>query len=270
MITSNAPSDAAASAGAPAATPASSRLPATYVLVSGFWLGASIWRDVAGVLSEHGHAVHAVDLTGMGERAALASPETDLATHIDDVVRVLEEHDLHDVVLVGHSYGALVTTGAADRVPERVARLVYVDAGPLPDGVAQADFEGPAARAAHEELVVTHGEGWMLPSPPWAVLAADVPEVDAEAVALLESSSRPQPWRTATSAVALTGAWEHLPRTGVLCSFGVDQVRHLASQVPMFAPMADGDWTYIELPTWHWPMVSRPEDLAAALEPADR
>ena len=157
----------------------------TYVLVPGFWLGASVWRPVADSLRERGHVVHAVDLSGMGERAHLASPETDLTTHIDDVVHLLEQQNLHDVVLVGHSYGALVTTGAADRMPERVARLVYVDSGPLPDGMAQADFEGPDARAANEDLVMTHGQGWKLPPPPWAVLAAEVPEVDDTAVAAL-------------------------------------------------------------------------------------
>ncbi|WP_345710506.1 alpha/beta hydrolase [Kineococcus glutinatus] len=242
----------------------------TYVLVPGFWLGASIWRAVADPLRAHGHVVHAVDLSGMGERAHLASPQTDLTTHVDDVVHLLEQHDLHDVVLVGHSYGALVTTGAADRVPERVARLVYIDSGPLPDGTAQADFDGPEARMADEDRVMTDGEGWKLPPPPWSVIAAEVPEVDDDAVAALVESSRPQPWRTATQPVALTGAWERLPRTGVLCSFSLEQLRQMAPGAPVFVHMVDGDWTYVELPTWHWPMVSRPVELAEVLESVSR
>lgn len=242
----------------------------TYVLVPGFWLGAAVWNTVADRLRARGHVVHAVDLTGMGEQAHLASPGTDLATHIEDVVCVLEQHDLRDVVLVGHSYGALVTTGAADRVPGRVARLVYVDSGPLPEGLSQADFEGPAARAANEELVTTHGQGWLLPPPPWAELAAGVPGVDDTVVATLVEDSRPQPWRTATQPVALTGAWERLPRTGVLCTFTLEQVRQLAPHAPVFAHMVDGDWTYVELPTWHWPMVSRPAELADVLASAGR
>ena len=243
---------------------------ATYVLVPGFWLGAWVWRPVADSLRERGHAVYAVELSGMGERAHLASPETDLTTHIDDVVHLLEQQNLHDVVLVGHSYGALVTTGAADRVPERVARLVYVDSGPLPDGMAQADFEGPDARAANEDLVMTHGEGWKLAPPPWAVLAAEVPEVDDTAVAALVEGSQPQPWLTATQPVALTGAWERLPRTGVLCSFSLERLQQMAPHAPVFAHMVDGDWTYVELPTWHWPMVSRPAELATVLESVSR
>ncbi|WP_110852070.1 alpha/beta fold hydrolase [Georgenia satyanarayanai] len=237
----------------------------TYVLVPGFWLGASVWRPVADALSARGHTVHAVDLPGMGERARLASAQTDLTTHIDDVVNLLEEQDLHDVVLVGHSYGALVTTGAADRVPERVARLVYIDSGPLPDGTAQADFEGPEARAANESRVMTHGQGWRLPPPDWAALAADVPDVDDAAVTTLAEGARPQPWRTATEPVSLTGAWQRMPRTGVLCSFSLEQLRQMAPHAPVFAHMVDGDWSYVELPTWHWPMVSRPVELAEVL-----
>ena len=242
----------------------------TYVLVPGFSIGAWAWRPVVDALRERGHVVHAVDLTGLGEQAHLASPEVDLTTHIDDVVRLLEQHDLHDVVLVGHSYGALVTTGVADRMPERVARLVYVDSGPLPVGMAQADFEGPDARAAKQELVTTHGAGWKLPPPPWAVLATDVPNVDDTAVAALVDGSQPQPWRTATQPVALTGAWERLPRVGVLCSFGFEQLKQMAPHVPAFAHMVDGDWTYVELPTWHWPMISRPLELADALDSNSR
>ncbi|MCV2393643.1 alpha/beta hydrolase [Actinotalea sp. M2MS4P-6] len=243
---------------------------ATYVLVPGFWLGAWVWRPVADMLRARGHVVHAVDLSGMGERAHLASPETDLTTHVDDVVHLLEQQDLHDVVLVGHSYGALVTTGAADRVPGRIARLVYIDSGPLPDGMAQADFEGPDARAANDDLVMTHGQGWQLPPPPWSALAAEVSEVDGTAVAALVEGSRPQPWRTATQPVALTGAWERLPRTGVLCSFGLEQLQQMAPHAPAFTHLVDGDWTYVELPTWHWPMVSRPAQLAEVLESVGR
>ncbi|MCC6177262.1 MAG: alpha/beta hydrolase [Chloroflexi bacterium] len=242
----------------------------TYVLVPGFWLGALVWRHVADSLRERGHVVHAVDLAGMGERAHLASPETDLTTHIEDVVHLLEQHDLHEVVLVGHSYGALVTTGAADRVPERVSHLVYVDSGPLPNGMAQADFEGPEARAANEDLVRAHGQGWKLPPPPWAALAADVPEVDDAAVAALVEGSQPQPWRTAIQPVALTGARERLPRTGVLCTFNLEQLQQLAPHAPVFAHMVNGDWTYVELPTWHWPMVSRPAELARVLDSVGR
>jgi pimeloyl-ACP methyl ester carboxylesterase len=109
----------------------------TYVLVPGFWVGGWVWNEVTGMLRARGHDVHPVTLTGLGEREHLATPDVDLDTHITDVENLLRYEDLHDVVLVGHSYGGLVVTAVADRMPERVKQLVYVDTGPLPDGFSQ-------------------------------------------------------------------------------------------------------------------------------------
>jgi pimeloyl-ACP methyl ester carboxylesterase len=241
----------------------------TYVLIPGFWLGGWAWRSVTEALEAHGHDVHALDLTGMGERAHLATPQTDLETHIDDVLDVIRERDLRDVVLVGHSYaGAVVTPAVADRMPERIATLVFVDTGPLPDGMTQAAFADPQEQADNAELVEQHGQGWKLPPPPWAQLAADVPDVDAAAITELETRSEPQPWLTATTPVRLTDAWEHLPRVGILSSFTEEQIRGMAAAVPMFALMDGEQWRYQELATWHWPMFSRPKELAELLHSA--
>jgi hypothetical protein len=78
--------------------------------------------------------------------------------------------------------------------------------------------------------------------------------------------SVPQPWATATTPAKLTGGWEGLPRLGVLCSFGVDQVTAMAPVVPAFRHMVGDAWRYVELPTWHWPMFSRPAELAEILD----
>jgi len=238
----------------------------TYVLVPGFWLGAWAWRPVAEALRERGHTVYPVSLTGMAERADEARPETTLETHIDDVVRLLTSEDLHDVVLVGHSYGGLVVTAAADRLSGRISQLVYVDTGPLPDGMSQNDFNPPEQQAANADLVAHSGDGWKLPPPPWDVLAADVPDVDDAAIEALTTHSVPQPWATATQPVRLTGAWEKLPSVGILCSFTIENVRELAAVVPTFRHMAGDNWRYFELPTWHWPMFSRPAELAEILD----
>lgn len=238
----------------------------TYVLVPGFWLGAWAWRPVTQALRERGHTVYPVSLTGMGERAVEARPEITLETHIDDVVGLLTSEDLHDVVLVGHSYAGLVITAVADRMPERIAQLVYVDTGPLPDGTAQNDFSPPEEQAANADLVAKAGDGWRLPPPPWATLAAGMPDVDDTAIEELTANSVPQPWATAITPVRLTGAWEKLPRFGILCSFTIAQVRELAAGVPLFRHMAGDNWRYAELPTWHWPMVSRPAELAEILD----
>jgi pimeloyl-ACP methyl ester carboxylesterase len=237
----------------------------TFVLVPGFWLGAWAWRPVAADLRQHGHDVYPVSLTGLGERAHLARPDTDLEVHVTDVVNLLTYEDLSDVVLVGHSYGGSVVTAAAARAAGRVSQLVYVDSGPLPDGVAQADFTPPPERERNEALVAGQGDGWRLPPPPWADLAAGVPGVDDSTVALLRARSAGQPWATATAPVRLTGEWEKLPRLGVLSSFTVAQVQAMAAAMPVCRHMAGDAWRFEEMPTWHWPMLSRPAELAAIL-----
>jgi pimeloyl-ACP methyl ester carboxylesterase len=100
----------------------------TYVLIPGACHGAWCFDDLADALRTRGHRVHALTLTGIAERAHLLHGGVNLETHIVDVVAELKTHDVSDAVLVGHSYGGMVITGVADRVPERVAALVYLDA----------------------------------------------------------------------------------------------------------------------------------------------
>jgi pimeloyl-ACP methyl ester carboxylesterase len=241
----------------------------TYVLLPGFWLGAWAWRDVTAELRGRGHDVRPLSLTGMGERAHLSRPDTDLETHVTDVLNLIRYEDLHDVVLVGHSYaGAVVVPSVADRMPERIARLVFVDSGPLPNGMSQEQFTAPEERARNAELVGTEGDGWQLPPPSWPELAAGVPGLSPGALDRLTRLSAPQPWATATTPVRLTGAWEKLPRLHVLCSFTAEQIRAEAATVPAFRHMADEGWAHRDLPGWHWPMFDRPAELAEMLHEA--
>ena len=111
------------------------RVPAkhyTYVIVHGAWGGGWDWRAIDSMLTRHGHRVVRVTLTGLGERHHLASPNIGLDTHIDDVVNTILWDNLHDVVLLGHSYGGMVITGVVDRIPDRIKRVIYLDAL-LPD-----------------------------------------------------------------------------------------------------------------------------------------
>jgi pimeloyl-ACP methyl ester carboxylesterase len=100
----------------------------TYVFVHGAWGGSWDWWVVDSLLTLRGHRVVRPSLTGLGERVHLASPSIGLATHIDDVVNAIQWEGLRDVILVGHSYGGMVVTGVADRIPERIRRVVYLDA----------------------------------------------------------------------------------------------------------------------------------------------
>jgi pimeloyl-ACP methyl ester carboxylesterase len=120
----------------------------TYVLVHGGGHGGWCYQRVARLLAAEGHAVYTPTLTGLGERAHLLSDAVDLGMHIDDIVAVLDYEDLRDVVLVGHSYGGMVITGVADRVPERIGDLVYLDAATPKNGESLVDVAGPMMNAA--------------------------------------------------------------------------------------------------------------------------
>lgn len=240
---------------------------ATFVLVPGFWLGAWAWEGVTRLLRGGGHDVHPVTLTGLGDRAHLANPQIDLETHINDVVNVIEYADLHDVVLVGHSGGGLAVAGAADRIPRRIVRAVYVDSGPLPDGMAQIDTNPPAARKRIEEQVATEGEGWRIPVPAWDDPSADpvnLAGLGLTELATMRSRAVPQPLRTATDPLHRSHR-DPVPETLVSCTFPEDQVlKMVADRHPMFAGFGDG-LRVVRLPTGHWPMFSRPEDTALML-----
>lgn len=121
----------AASAG-PVARVEAQEASRTYVLVHGAWGGGWAFKRVDSLLAAAGHRVYRPTLTGLGERVHLASPDIGLGTHVTDIVNVLMFEDLRDVILVGHSYGGMVITGVADRVPERIRHLVFIDAL-LPD-----------------------------------------------------------------------------------------------------------------------------------------
>jgi pimeloyl-ACP methyl ester carboxylesterase len=241
----------------------------TYVLVGGAWLGGWCWQKVARRLRDEGHDAYPATLTGLGERAHLASPEVDLETHITDVVNLIEFEDLRDVVLLGHSYGGLVVTGAADRIPERISELTYLDTAPLPSGGALIEKFPSEARQRTERQVEELGEGWKFPIPPPEELAnmASLEGVDEDRLGLLYSRATPQPFGTYTQPLRLENpAREGLPKLGILCSFSVDQVQEMiASGNPLFRGLDGPEWRLVELPTGHWPMFSRPEDLAELL-----
>ena len=140
---------------------------ATFVLVHGAWHGGWCWQKVVPLLEAAGHEVYAPTLTGLAERAAELSPDVGLDTHIQDIVGLLVDKDLHGVILVGHSYGAMVITGVVDAVPERIAHLVYLDTFVPRDGESIADVV-PLLRYVLRKQARAHGAlppreaGWRL------------------------------------------------------------------------------------------------------------
>src|SRR5215207_6896878 len=173
---------------------------AAYVLVPGAWLGGWAWRDVAARLRAKGHDVFPITLTGIGERVHLARPEIDLETHITDVVNTVEWNDLDNVILAGHSYAGIVVTGVADRIPDRIQQLVYIDSAPFADGMSMTDLYPPDALAAQRQTVDQTGEGWLYSFPGFEKLADDasVAGLGEKEQATIASRAVPQPWATYT------------------------------------------------------------------------
>jgi pimeloyl-ACP methyl ester carboxylesterase len=244
---------------------------ATFVLVPGAWLGGWVWERTAHRLRQRGHDVHPVTLAGLGERARLGGPDVDLDTHVADVVNLVRDQGLHDVVLLGHSYAGIVVTGAADRIPERLAKVVYLESGPVPDGVAYLDMEDPKAKERDERQVAETGDGWRLAMPSWEELeqvnGASLKGLGDAERAWLRDHATDHPFGTYTQPLRLRdAAAEPLPKVLISSSFPLEQVRELiAVGHPWFAALASPEWELLELRTGHWPMASRPDDLADLL-----
>jgi len=240
---------------------------ATFVLVPGFWLGAWAWREVTAKLRAVGHDVHPMTLTGVAERVHLAGPDVGLDTHTTDIVRLIDMEDLRDVVLVGHSGGGMPVQQVADRIPDRLARVVYLDSGPLPDGVAQFDTNPPEEQ---ERLRALIGDGHLLPPPAWdpAEDPGNLAGLDNEVLDLLRTRSTGQPLRTATDPVRLSHGGS-VPTALIACTFPVEMVRQMVAEGhPFFAGLAGSDLH--GLPTGHWPMFSEPTALADLLDQIGR
>lgn len=242
---------------------------ATFVLVAGNWLGGWAWEQVSDQLTAAGHTVHPVTLTGLGDRAHLAGPQVTLDTHVDDIVHAIEYASLRDVVLVGHSYGGFPVTAAADRIPSRIAKVVYVESGPLP-GLSQLDTEGPDAReAALARMKDDPVDGWRGPLPSWASLGEEVlAGLGPAERELFAARAVDQPLGANVQPLTLTNeaALNAIPHALVTCMFPLAQVQAMiADGHPYFAGFAGKQWEFAEVPTGHWPMFSEPAKLAEAL-----
>lgn len=240
---------------------------AAIVLVPGFWLGAWAWEDVTSELRARGHDVYPLTLTGLADRASEATPDVDVHTHVEDIVRFIEGRGLRDVVLVGHSGANLPVTGAADRIPDRIAHIIYVDAGPLPSGMAVIDFNKPQTQEDWRKQVAEQGDGWRLPAPRFD------PEADPDSLtgltdehlARMRTMATPQPFATVTRPLKPSTASRDTRCSVIATTFTPAQVRMMVdSGNPLFQPMAGMDLHH--LPTGHWPMFSRPIELAAMLD----
>lgn len=242
---------------------------ANYVLVAGFWLGGWAWKSVTDALRSAGHNVYPATLTGLGERVHLGGPQVNLDTHIADVVNLIKFEDLQDVILVGHSYAGVVVTGVADRIPDLIGKLVYVDTAPLPDGVAQAEFAPPEQQKLTKKHVDEEGDGWRLPMPPWEEMGQGnvLDGLGKAERAFMRSRATDMPYNASLQPISLTNpARAQIPKVAIWCSFTSEAVRGMIAEGnKMFSELTGPEWKFVDLPTGHWPMFSRPDDLAGLL-----
>jgi len=238
----------------------------TMILVPGMWLGAWAWDDVARDLAAAGHDPRPITLTGVAERAAEATAKTDLDTHVADVIDMIRANDLTDVVLVGHSYGGMVVSVAAGQIADRVKRVVYVDSGALPEGMSQFDSTPPEQQ---EQTRAQVGDGFLVPPPPFQPAEGDpmIAGLDDATLTRIRELVTPHPFGSVIQPVHYAEAFHTVPSALISCTFPAGQVREMiASGHPFFALMQDTE--IFELPTGHWPMFSRPADLAKILAEA--
>jgi pimeloyl-ACP methyl ester carboxylesterase len=131
-----------------------------FQLVHCGFAGGWTWQATAAELRRRGYLVHAPTLTGLGERAHLARPETNLDTHVQDLVAVVECEAIDRLTIVASSSGSMAATGMADRLPGRIERLVYIDTLVPQNGQSWMDLLGPAVAAPLLEAARLHGDGW--------------------------------------------------------------------------------------------------------------
>lgn len=136
---------------------------ATFVAVHGAFFGGWVWKPVARLLEVQGHEFFRPTLTGCAEREHVGGPHLTLATHVQDIVSLLEIEELEDVILVGHSYAGAVIAGVAQQSAERLSGLIHLDAFLPEDGERVRDYLEPATFERASALAAESGQGWRVP-----------------------------------------------------------------------------------------------------------
>jgi pimeloyl-ACP methyl ester carboxylesterase len=223
----------------------------TFVLVHGAWGGSYAWRNFANLLRADGHEAYTPSLTGLGERSHLGGPDVDLTTHVTDVENVFRYEGLEDVVLVGHSYGGVVVTGVADRIPELISHLVYSDAFLPRDGESCFDLGGAGGE---QNAQIEEG---------WKVYAAGTSLENATVEQLRQAGLRTaQPIKTLREPVRLKTPLEE--RDFSLTYIKAEKPPRNPDRIQAFWQASDRTkddprWNYYEMPTGHGTYREMPE-----------
>jgi len=216
---------------------------ATFVLVPGGWHGGWYFQPLTRQLRQHGHEVYPLTLTGLGERSHLLTASVNLDTHIEDVVRVLENEQIEDAVLCGHSYGGMVISGVADRVRERIAALVYCDAYVPEDGDSCWSLAGEAFRQLFADGAGADGYSVARPS-------------------ALDQRATAHPLGSFLQKIRLTGAWATVRRRAFVYLSGWEGTPFR----PVYERLRhDPAWNVHTLPVGHDIMGEAPDALLEIL-----
>lgn len=228
----------------------------TYVLVHGAWRGSWIWKRVRRLLQAQGHEVFTTTHTGVADRVHLSSPSVNLDTHITDVTNLIRWEELSEVILVGHSYGGCVISGVADRAPERIGALAYLDAFVLENGQCLNDTLPPQVRSARIAEAKEVGEGWKLPPIP-----AEEFNVNPKDRDWVNRQSTMQSLACFEQPLRLTGGIDRIKNVSYILASGWSP-----SPFPQFYEKARAKgWKTIAIECGHDVMLDRPDQLAREL-----
>lgn len=226
---------------------------ATIVLVHGSWHGGWCWKKLLPYLREQHHEIYAPTLTGLGERNHLATNDTNLSTHVMDITNLLFYEDLTEVYLIGHSYGGAVISGVAEKVPNKIKRLVYLDACIPQNNQSIFDIMPGLEAVFKKRTQISQGKDWLVePFDPknWGIIKED----DLQ---WIKSRLSPMPIHTHDEPIDIPNFEKsHISKSYIRCSEFVD--------TKSFARVAKGDknWDYHEIKSGHDVMVIHPEQLA--------
>lgn len=227
-----------------------------FVLIHGAWHGGWCWRDVARSLRAAGYDAYTPTMTGLGERAHLLNASTGLSTFIDDACAVIQYEELDDMVLVGHSFGGLVISGVADRLRERIKKLVYLDALIVQNGQSGLGILPPDVQRERSRTIDPEGLRMAVPT------ADKFGVFEPEQVARLMRHLTPHPLKAYTEPLSLRHPLGNgLPKA------------YIAVTDPWYPPLAgvrdwvkqQADWEWHEIAAGHDAMLTAPDVLAALL-----
>jgi hypothetical protein len=221
----------------------------TFVLVHGAYHGGWCWRRVSDLIEKQGHKVFALTLTGLGERSHLLTKDTNLDTHIADIVNVFKWEDLKDACLVVHSYGGWPGIGAIEQTLDRISSIVWLDSFIPEDGQLGVDYISEFSRKALLEAVAKGEAGRPVPK-------AEVFFVNENDRAWVDSKLTPQPNGVALQPIRLSGAIQKVAKKTYIRAPKYPQ---RAFDKAYADCKADKSWRTFETTAGHDVMVDAPE-----------